>query len=135
MARFDYSGFENTALDLITKFGQPLTLYRETSGDYDPTLGDTATKTVTSTTCEGVAKQGFKGPLNFDDDFKEDLVKGDARLFIIAAKGMTFIPAAGDILDYEGSTWDVHGITPVNPAGTPLAYHLGCRNSGKEIPS
>ena len=132
MARFDYSGFEATALNLITQFGQSLTIYQENSTGYDPLTGSTTGGTITSTTCEGLTLPASKGTVQgFDDKFKEELVRGNARFFMLAASGMSFQPDAGNLLLFEDEVWDVSGVTPVNPAGVPLVYRVGVRRSGK----
>ncbi len=133
MATFNYIGAQNTALGLIQKFGQSITIYR-TSSDYDPVTGEVTNSIYSSTPADVVTLPASKGTITgFDNKFVEDLIRGKGRFFYVAATGLTFDPEPGDILAFEGKTWDIAGTTPLNPAGTPVYFTIGCKSSAVEI--
>lgn len=131
MAEFNYQNAQKTALRLIGQFGQSVKLVR-VSGDYDPVSGAPSNETLTTTDATVVSLPASGGTVQaFDNKFKEDLKKGKIRFFYIAAAGLEFQPEGGDLLLFEGGVWDVSGGTPLNPAGTPVLFTVGCRSSGK----
>ena len=134
MANFDYIAAQKTALRLIAKFGHATSLARVTGESYDPVTGAASggSNTVTDATVVSLPASG-ETVQAFDNRFKEDLKRGKIRFFYIAAKDLGFEPQPGDVLLFEGSTWDLAGSTPLNPAGTPLYYTVGVRASGKPI--
>tara|TARA_R110000803_G_scaffold19510_9_gene51002 strand:+ start:88 stop:570 length:483 start_codon:yes stop_codon:yes gene_type:complete len=131
MGKFDYQNAAKTALRLIDQFGQSIQIVR-VSGDYDPVTGTATNETLQVTTAVVVSLPASGGTVQaFDNKFKEDLKKGKIRFFYIAAKGLGFEPEAGDLLLFEGGVWDIGGGTPLNPAGVPVLFAVGCRSSGK----
>jgi len=134
MARFDYLKAQSTALRLIDKFGQSTSIVR-VSSDYDPATGEQSVETLETTPATIVSLPASGGlGLAGDNQFAEDLKAGKIRFFYLAAAGLTFTPLPGDILLFESYMWDIAGTTPLNPAGTPVIFTLGCRSSGKVIP-
>ena len=116
---------------LIDQFGQKTKLVR-VSGDYDPVTGKNSNSTLHVTDATVVTLPTFSGRVQpFDNGFKEDLKKGKVRFFYVAAKGLEFEPEGGDLILFEGGVWDIGGGTPLNPAGVPVLYTVGCRSSGK----
>ena len=133
MAKFNYIAAQKTALRLINKFGFVTTIGR-VSGTYNAVEGTTsgsATQTTPATVVSLPFSQGSSR--GFDNDFIEDLKKSKGRFFYVAAKDLIFQAEAGDVLLFENTVWDVSGTTPLNPAGTPLIFTLGCKLSTKSI--
>lgn len=130
MPGFDYKKAQRTALDLINKFGQVVTLSK-TNSIYDPVTGQVSFTAKDSTSATVVSLPASGANLQtFDDSFKEDLNKGKARLFYIAAKGLSFEPDAGQYFEFDGKIWELAGATPLNPAGTPVLYMVGVNLGG-----
>ena len=130
MATFDYAQAARDALALIQEFGQEVQMTRVSGGTFNPGTGATTgaiteTQTVTLVT---VPASGLV--TKFDDALKEQFVKGRLRFFIAAALGLTFAPAPGYKLTYEGKQWELFGSTPLSPAGTPIIYEFAAREGG-----
>lgn len=133
MSKFNYQNAQKTALRLIDRFGQSTKLVR-VSSDYDPVSGVTSDTLNQITDATVVSLPASSGTVQgFDNEFKEDLKKGKIRFFYIAAKGLGFEPEGGDLIVFEGELWDIGGGTPLNPAGTPVLFTVGCRSSGKQL--
>ena len=131
MAGFNYHNAQRTALRLIDQFGQSVKMVRAASG-YDPVSGANQNTTFKTTDATVVSLPTTNGlSLSGDNQFKEDLKKGKIRAFYVAAAGLGFEPEPGDLLLFEGGVWDIAGGTPLNPAGIPVLYTVGCRSSGK----
>ena len=133
----DYSPNIATALRLIGNFGASATIER-TVADYAPASGEYSNATTSTTPATVVNLPASSGTVQaFDNRFREDVKKGKIRFFYLAASGLTFEPAPGDILIYQGDRLDIAGLTPLNPAGAPILYTLGAKVSsgGASSPS
>jgi hypothetical protein len=112
------------ALELITEFGQPVTLRDTVKGVYDPAVGGTGPDTVTERTAQGILLD-FTG-----QEFQTNtLIKVGDKKLKIAAKGLTAPPTLLSKVLVQGRTWSI--IPPmkeINPAGTPLLYELQVRS-------
>jgi hypothetical protein len=128
---FDYQKAQKTALKLIANFGRTIPLVRLAS-EYDPVTGEESEITSQAATATVVSLPNGSGS-NFDNRFKEDFKAGKIRFFYVAAKGLNFEPAPGDIFVFENKVWDVAGSTPLNPAGVPVLYTMAGRVSGKTL--
>lgn len=132
MASFNYQNAQNTAQRLIKQFGVATKLAR-VSGSYDPVTGATSSESTQTTDATVVSlpttnSLGLKG----DDKFMEDLKRGKVRGFYVAAKDLTFEPQSGDFLLFQGAILDIAAVTPLNPAGTPVLFSIGCRSGAKQ---
>lgn len=127
---FDYIKAQNTAVRLISKFGATMPLMRMSS-DYDPVTGVNSNELMQISEATVVSLPASSGAVKFDNRFLEDLKQGRIRFFYVAALGLDFAPEAGDHFYFEGKTWDIAGATPLNPAGVPVIYTIGGRESGK----
>ena len=123
---YDYTIPVATALRLITKFGQTVTVNR-ISGVYSPTTGTIGSGSTSYTaivvTVPGTAK-------DLDDRLKEEFVKGRVRFFFMAASGLSVVPTSGDRVEFESKEWEVAGVNPLNPAGTALIYSITTTEGG-----
>ena len=127
MAKFNYRNAQSTAQRLINNFGLDVTFSR-VSSSYDAVTGVDIVDSVQSTTATAVSLPASSvTSLAFDDKFKEELTKGKLRFFLIAAKGLTLTPQAGDLLEFEGKVWEFDGVNSLNPAGTPVMYGIGAK--------
>ena len=112
------------ALDLITEFGQQVTIRDTVKGTYDPATGKTGPDTFTDRTAQGILLD-FTG-----QEFQTNtLIKVGDKKLKIAAKGLTAPPTLLSKVLVQGRTWSI--IPPmkeINPAGTPLLYELQVRS-------
>jgi hypothetical protein len=112
------------ALELITEFGQPVTVRDTVKGVYDPAVGGTGPDTVTERTAQGILLD-FTG-----QEFQTNsLIKVGDKKLKVAAKGLTAPPTLLSKVLVQGRTWSI--IPPmkeINPAGTPLLYELQVRS-------
>jgi nitrite reductase/ring-hydroxylating ferredoxin subunit len=94
----------------------------------NPVSGLVTAKAPATTTLVGVNLPASKGTVQaFDNRILDKTVLTKLRFLICAAKGAAFEPESGDLVALEGKTWEVVGVTPLAPDGTPILYKLGCK--------
>ena len=111
------------ALEMITEFGQPVTIGKTEPGEYDPETGGEAPGATVEQIAQGILLD-FTG-LEFQNDTL--IVRGDKKLKV-AALGMAWKPKPQIEADVQGKTWTVINFKEINPAGTPLLYELQVRS-------
>ena len=119
-----YDEMATVALDLITEFGQPVTIVDVTPGEYDPDLGGTGPDTVVERNAQGILLDftGYEFQTNSLIQF------GDKKLKI-AAQGLTSAPSLLSKVVAQGRTWSIiPPLKEINPAGTPILYELQVRS-------
>lgn len=123
----DYAGLASTALRLIEANGRSITVKR-TSGTHVPATGGYTPTATTSGTLKAVVLPASKGTIEAFDNRVVDgtLIDEKLRYVLAAAKGAPFEPKSNDLLEFDSLTWRILGCTPLNPAGTPLVYKIGC---------
>lgn len=116
-----YSGLAATALDLLTEFGQPVTVLQQGPQSMNTATGITAPTTTNSMSTYGAL---------FDYIYRQygnEVVKGaqiqsaDKQLFMAATPSP---PQVQDKVVVGGNTWAIVNIKQINPAGTPVLYEL-----------
>ncbi|WP_397448133.1 hypothetical protein [Pseudomonas sp. NA-150] len=119
-----YDDMAVMALELITEFGQPVTLQDTTKGEYDPDTGSTPTDTVTERIAQGILLD-FTG-----QEFQTNtLIKVGDKKLKIAAQGLDAPPSLLSKVVVQGRTWSiVPPLKEISPAGTPLLYELQVRS-------
>ena len=112
------------ALEMITEFGQPVTIRSITVGDYDPDTGSAPPDTITEQTAQGILLD-FTG-----QEFQNNsLIKQGDRKLKIAAQGLAWVPDLLNMVIVQGRTWSiVPPLKEINPAGTPILYELQVRS-------
>lgn len=112
------------ALDLITEFGQPVTIRDTVKGVYDPATGKTGPDTVTERIGQGIL-QDFTG-----QEFQTNtLIKVGDKKLKVAARSLSAPPTLLSRAVIQGRTWSIiPPIKEINPAGTPLLYELQVRS-------
>lgn len=111
------------ALDLITEFGQSITLRDTIKGEYDPATGSTGPDTVVERAAHGILLD-FTG-----QEFQTNnlITAGDKKLKI-AASGLNAPPTLLSKAIIQGKSWSIiPPLKEINPAGTPLLYELQVR--------
>ena len=123
MATF-YDEMAVMALDMITEFGQPVTISKTEPGEYDPETGGE----VQGATVEQIA-QGILLDFTGQEFQNNSLIKQGDKKLKIAAQGLAWVPGLLDKVVAQGRTWSiVPPLKEVNPAGTPILYELQVRS-------
>lgn len=117
---FNYTGLAATALSLVTKFGQTVTLWHSsaTPDPYEPW------KVTDDSTSEDVVAVRVDIPSR-DVDGTAVLVS-DVR-YLLADQGLTSSPVPGDIVEDGGVKRRVALVSTVNPGDLALIHELTCR--------
>ena len=112
------------ALEMITEFGQPVTISKTASGEYDPDIGGEAPGATFAQIAHGILLD-FTG-LEFQNN---SLIKQGDKKLKIAAQGLAWVPGLLDKVVAQGRTWSiVPPLKEINPAGTPILYELQVRS-------
>lgn len=112
------------ALDMITEFGQPVTIRATIVGEYDPDIGSALPDTITDQAAQGILLD-FTG-----QEFQNNsLIKQGDKKLKIAAQGLEWAPELLNKVIVQGRTWSiVPPLKEINPAGTPILYELQVRS-------
>jgi hypothetical protein len=112
------------ALEMITEFGQPVTISKTEPGEYDPDIGGEAPGEPVEQTAQGILLD-FTG-----QEFQNNsLIKQGDKKLKIAAQGLAWVPGLLNKVIIQGRTWSiVPPLKEVNPAGTPILYELQVRS-------
>ncbi|CAI8802636.1 hypothetical protein [Pseudomonas zeae] len=112
------------ALDMITEFGQPVTIRATTVGEYDPEAGSAPPDSTKEQTAQGILLD-FAG-----QEFQNNsLIKQGDKKLKIAAQGLEWVPDLLNKVIIQGRTWSiVPPLKEVNPAGTAILYELQVRS-------
>lgn len=119
-----YDEMAAMALEMITEFGQPVTIRAITAGEYDPETGTAPTDTITEQTAQGILLD-FTG-----QEFQNNsLIKQGDKKLKIAARGLEWAPGLLNKVVVQGRTWSiVPPLKEINPAGTPILFELQVRS-------
>jgi hypothetical protein len=115
-----------TAFDLLTEHGQTVTIRTKVTDEYDLESGDVATA-ETSETGIGVLLPGGNPEAVVDQDPAR---VNDTGMWVLAASGLTNAPVPGSVIDGDGASWAVIGLTPSSPAGVPIVYKALTKKTG-----
>ena len=123
-----YDDLALTAADLLTEFGQAVTLTHVVSGDYDQATGTTGSGSTTTQTVTGVEEaysaRSIDGTLILMGDKKFHLAPLDTSGAAITP------PVAEDKITLaDASVWTIKRCEPVSPADTPVLFTLQIRRT------
>lgn len=123
MATF-YDEMAVMALEMITEFGQPVTIRAITVGEYDPDTGSAPPDTIIEQNAQGILLD-FTG-----QEFQSNsLIKQGDKKLKIAAQGLAWVPDLLNKVIVQGHTWSiVPPLKEINPAGKPILYELQVRS-------
>lgn len=116
---FNYGRVANSALRLLTKFGQPVTLTQKTPGVYNPETGEVAVVDAAQSATGVVLDYGTK---SIDGAL---IMVGDRKL-LLSPVGID-TPAVNDVVSIGEVTYTITLIKETNPAGTPVLYECNIR--------
>ncbi|MBM1191531.1 hypothetical protein [Pseudomonas weihenstephanensis] len=112
------------ALEMITEFGQSVTISKAETGEYDPETGGDSPGATIEQTAQGILRD-FTG-LEFQNN---SLIKQGDKKLKIAAQGLEWLPDLLSKVSIQGRTWSiVPPLKEINPAGTPILYELQVRS-------
>jgi len=120
----DYTIDRADAADMLSEFGQSVTLTRQAAGTYDPATGQAAITTSTQ------AGKGVILPLGAMRRSMmgggDNIIEGDQELLLsglTASGGVLTVPHVSDtVTDSAGDVWTITTIDPLSPAGTAILY-------------
>lgn len=107
-----------TALRLLTKFGQSITLARTTGSSVDPVTGTVTAGSDASVTTTGVL---LKYPDSMIDGTR--IIASDRRMIVSNEQ----VPDPSDKPTLNGQDWSIVNIETLSPAGTDVIYELQVR--------
>ena len=114
-----YTEMQQTATDMLTEFGQAVTLSRQTVGAYDTATGTSAV-TVTTQTGKGVLLDyGTK-------DIDGTLILATDKQLLLSVTGIT-VPIVGDTATVNGIIYAIMRIKDLSPAGTSVMLDCNLR--------
>ena len=120
MSLFDYTKSATTALRLLTRFGQDVTLTRPTTGAYDPALSTAPVSTVTETR-KAVLLDYDR--INFGETLQDGtrIMAGDRRC-LMGVDGSE--PTVFDFVTVGGLKYPIKMVKIVSPSGVPVLYDM-----------
>ncbi|MDQ7987069.1 hypothetical protein QYS36_19185 [Pseudomonas sp. G34] len=111
------------ALDMITEYGQLVTLRNLQQGEYDPEASAPAPPVAVEHDVQGLLLE-YSGR---EFEASSLILTGDKKLKI-PAQGLAWVPSLGSKAVIQGVEWTiVPPVKEVNPAGTPILYELQVR--------
>lgn len=114
-----YSELAATATEMLTEFGQPLTVTNFESGVEDSTTGISTQLQSTFTTVGVLLDYDYR---NFGDSADSYLQtsRTDKRILVAAAKVIN----TGDLLYIDNTVYKAYVVKVVNPAGVRVLYDI-----------
>jgi len=119
LTAFDYARSKSTAESLLAKFGQTVTLKRDTAGAgpaYNPGAPTTTSYSATAVVLDY-------------SDYERDgtfIQTGDKKVYL-STSGLSITPALSDKMVVNSDTHSIINIKPLNPGGTVLLYEIQIR--------
>lgn len=121
MSQF-YDRMASTALRLIERFGQTVTLRDIVPGEYDPVTGSQTPDVEVDQPAQAILQDYAlqQSGMSYADG---TVIKQGDKKILVAAQGLT-PPQLTTAVIADGATWTIVNIKEINPAGTPLVYEL-----------
>jgi len=117
-----YDRMSATALNLIARFGQAITLRDTVPGEYDPVTGGSTPETTVDQPAQAILQDYALQQAGMSYAEGTVIKQGDKKI-LVAAQGLT-PPQLTTTVIADGATWTIVNIKEINPAGTPLVYEL-----------
>ncbi|MBK5541509.1 hypothetical protein JFV28_20425 [Pseudomonas sp. TH05] len=119
-----YQEMAVVALDMITEFGQPVTIRDIIKGEYDPDTSTTSPDSVVERIAQGILLD-FTG----QEFHTNTLIKVGDKKLKIAAAGLGPAPSLLSKVVVQGKAWTIiPPLKEINPAGTPILYEFQLRS-------
>lgn len=117
-----YDRMSATALNLIERFGQTITLRDTVPGEYDPVTGGSTPDVEVSQPAQAILQDYALQQAGMSYAEGTVIKQGDKKI-LVAAQGIT-PPTLTTTVLADGATWAIVNIKEINPAGTPLVYEI-----------
>ncbi|MBS9781510.1 MAG: hypothetical protein KGV56_03360 [Gammaproteobacteria bacterium] len=114
-----YRNMATVAHNLLSEFGQSVTITRKGDTEYNPYEGVTNSN---DTVFNGVA---IFEP--YEDNRDDSLIEAGDIKITLASKNLSEVPQISDTIHVDGIAWRVVNIKELNPAGTSLIYEIQAR--------
>ena len=114
-----YDRSATTALRMLTKYGQAVTMSSIATGSYDPATGTQATTTTTATHVGALTNHNAK---DIDGSL---IMQGDKKLLLNAGASIK----TDDTVTISNVVYSIAGISEINPAGTRVMWICNVRAS------
>lgn len=110
-----YDDMAATATELLTEFGQAVTVNIKTGTVYDTSI---AAMTVTS-----IAQPGIGALFDLGSrDVNGSMVQSGDKKLLLSVSGMTATPKVDDTVDISGITYPITSVNQISPAGVKVMY-------------
>lgn len=126
-----YNKMGATALRLIERFGQTVTLRDTVPGDYDPVTGGSTPETTVDQPAQAILQDYALQQSGMSYAEGTVIKQGDKKILVAAmtkdANGQPVQltpPTLATAVIADGATWTIVNVKEINPAGTPLVYEL-----------
>jgi len=130
MSQF-YDRMASTALRLIERFGQTITLRDTVPGEYDPVTGGSTPEMTVDQSAQAILQDYALQQAGMSYAEGTVIKHGDKKILVAAmakdANGQPVQltpPQLTTTVIADGATWTIVNIKEINPAGTPLVYEL-----------
>lgn len=117
-----YEEMAGVALELISEFGQTITLRDTVPGEYDPVTGGSTPDVEVNQPAQAILQDYALQQAGMSYAEGAVIKQGDKKI-MVAAQGLT-PPTLTTTVLADGATWTIVNIKEINPAGTPLVYEL-----------
>jgi len=119
-----YDRFVALAVKLLKKWGMPISLRRELS-TLDPATGGVISGPTLEQELVGLFVPNMYRKLLTVDLWPGVVVQANDRTLLVSAKSYDFYPEPGDRVHLpDGRDFDIVGMIPMDPVGTPITYQL-----------
>lgn len=111
-----YDEMATVADELITEFGQVVTITRKGKVDYNPTTG--------ATEHSDIVFNGVAVVEPYADYRADSLIKAGDMKITLASKGLPHVLRVDDTVTIGGDIYHIVNIKETNPAGKSLIYEI-----------
>ena len=126
-----YDKMGATALRLISRFGQTITLRDTVPVEYDPVTGGSTPETTVDQSAQAILQDYALQQAGMSYAEGTVIKHGDKKILVAAmakdANGQPVQltpPQLTTTVIADGATWTIVNIKEITPAGTPLVYEL-----------
>jgi hypothetical protein len=112
------TNLRTVALNLLTNYGQSVSLQRVTEGSYNTSTSALATGTTTSYT-----GYGYPSPYNSTELANNDILSSDIKLLLFT----TTLPLVGDVATIDTIVHRVLSVQRISAQGSDIIYKLQLR--------
>lgn len=114
-----YNRMAGTARSLLDRYGQKMVFQRPTSGEFNPDTGEVEAAGTVTITLVGISQSYTTEEVNGNSVLSTD------RKLTVEATGE--VPEVGDTVTLQNTTYHVHKVDPLAPAGQAVIYKVQAR--------